>query len=50
MCVSEGGKYGESRFLPAVGDEVARINREGRAVIDKCLDVDIFLAKCMNIF
>ena len=54
MCVSKGGtkeaKHGESWFLPAVEDKVARIDREGRAVIDKCLDFDIFLAKCVNIF
>ena len=47
MCVSEGGtkqaKHGGSWFLPAVKDEVAKIDRDGRAVIDKCLDVDIFL-------
>ena len=53
MCVSEEvakqAKHGESWFLPAVKDEVARIDRDGRAVIDKCLDVDIFLAKCVNI-
>ena len=49
--VSEGGakeaRHGESWFLPAVKDKVARI---GEAVIDKCIDVDIFLAKCTNIF
>ena len=54
MCVSEGGpkkaEHVESWFLPAVEDEVARINRDGRTVIDKCLDVPIFLAKCVNIF
>ena len=40
-------EHWESWFLPAVKDKVARI---GRAVIDKCIDVDIFLAKCVNIF
>ena len=40
----------ESWFLPAVEDEVARVDRDGRAVIDKCFDVDIFLAKCVNMF
>ena len=52
MCVSEGGpkeaKHEESWFLPAVEDEVARIDRNGKGVVDKCLDVDIFLAKCAN--
>ena len=52
--VKEGGakeaEHGESWFLSSVEDEVARIDREGRAVIDKCLDVDIFLAKCVNIY
>ena len=46
MCDSEGGtkeaEHGESWFLPAVEDKIARIDREGSAVIDKCLDFDIF--------
>ena len=43
-------EHGESWFLPAVEDEIARLNRDGRVDIDKCLDVDIFFAKCMNLF
>ena len=43
-------EHGESWFFPPVEDEIARINRDGRVVIDKCLDADVFLAKCMNLF
>ena len=56
MCDSEGdtkeAEHGESWFLfPAGEDKVyRRDDRAGRAVIDKCLDVDILLAKCVNIF
>ena len=47
MCVSEGvakeAEHGESWFLPEVEDQVARIDKDGKAIIDKFSMLIFFL-------
>ena len=40
----------EGWFLSAVEEEITRINIKGRAVVNKSIELDTFLARGVNVF